>query len=196
MVDYVENQQWLNWSQGVISTPKRTYSPRNFEELRTVIVEARRDNKRVHAVGAGWSFTEVMTTDDYFIHTNQMRGILALSQGEYSWGEHVHGQGTLSPILPEALLPEVRRSDRRLIHVKAGTTIKEIYSAIEKTQRSDTGSISRDRWALPTMGGASGQTIAGAISTGTHGGDFNQPPIADMVQAIQILDFGRKFTLD
>jgi hypothetical protein len=40
---------------------------------------------------------------------------------------------------------------------------------------------------LQTMGGASGQTLAGVISTGTHSGDFNLPPIADCILAIHLV---------
>ncbi len=38
--------------------------------------------------------------------------------------------------------------------------------------------------AMPTLGGSNGQTIAGAISTGTHGTDVKDRPIADAVAAI------------
>ena len=37
------------------------------------------------------------------------------------------------------------------------------------------------------MGGSAGQTFAGAISTGTHGGDHQLPPIADTVEAIHLV---------
>ena len=46
----------------------------------------------------------------------------------------------------------------RLYHVEAGITIRNLY---EK--------LNQEGLALETMGGASGQTLAGAISTGTHG---------------------------
>ena len=35
-----------------------------------------------------------------------------------------------------------------------------------------------------------GKTIAGAISTGTHGGDFDRPPLADAVHAIYLVGKG------
>ena len=37
------------------------------------------------------------------------------------------------------------------------------------------------------MGGSSGQTLAGAISTGTHGGDKFIAPLADSVVAIHLI---------
>jgi hypothetical protein len=43
---------------------------------------------------------------------------------------------------------------------------------------------------MKTLGGAGGQTIAGAFSTGTHGGDIGIAPIADAVQAIHLIGPG------
>ena len=135
-----------------------------------------------------------MATDDYFVKTTNLQGIFSYSQGDRSWRGVMFPPNTppitareASPILTEALLPDVRRSNRRLVHVEAGTTIKQLYEALDNPSTA-VDPIPRDRWTLPTMGGASGQTIAGAISTGTHGGDFNQPPIADMVRAIHLID--------
>jgi len=42
------------------------------------------------------------------------------------------------------------------------------------------------------MGGSGGQTLAGAISTSVHGGDFNLAPLPDMVQAIHLVGPGGK----
>jgi FAD/FMN-containing dehydrogenase len=78
-------------------------------------------------------------------------------------------------------LQTVQRALRRgvnepLYHVEAGMTIRELY-----------GNLSQRGFALKTMGGASGQTIAGAISTGTHGGDKRRPPLADTVRALHLV---------
>jgi hypothetical protein len=66
-------------------------------------------------------------------------------------------------------------------HVEAGITIHALYSNLDRQN---------PRLALETMGGASGQTLAGAISTGTHGGDLFMPPIADSVLAIHLVAAG------
>lgn len=46
------------------------------------------------------------------------------------------------------------------------------------------------RWALPTLGGSSGQTLAGALSTGTHGTDVHLPPLANAVRALHLVGPG------
>jgi hypothetical protein len=43
---------------------------------------------------------------------------------------------------------------------------------------------------MPTLGGNVGQAVAGAISTGTHGGDPTQPPLADAVMAMHLVTEG------
>jgi hypothetical protein len=97
-------------------------------------------------------------------------------------------------------------SEIYLFHVQAGMRIYELYSALDKGDvavgkvislgdhvREDTkGSAppSHDYsgpWALETMGGAGGQTIVGAFSTGTHGGDLGFGPIADAVLAVHFI---------
>jgi FAD/FMN-containing dehydrogenase len=64
-------------------------------------------------------------------------------------------------------------------HVEAGITIRELYQNLDALGL-----------ALETMGGSSGQSIAGAISTGTHGGDYQMSPLADKVLAIHLVAAG------
>jgi FAD/FMN-containing dehydrogenase len=64
-------------------------------------------------------------------------------------------------------------------HVEAGITIRDLYE-----------NLARQNVALVTMGGASGQTLAGAVSTGTHGGDKSMPPLADNVLALHVIGTG------
>jgi hypothetical protein len=40
---------------------------------------------------------------------------------------------------------------------------------------------------MPTLGGSNGQALAGAISTSKHGGDWQQPPLPDVVRAIHLV---------
>ncbi len=47
-------------------------------------------------------------------------------------------------------------------------------------------------YGFGTRGGAGGQTIVGAFTTGTHGGDFDRSPIADCVIAMHIVADGGK----
>src|SRR6516164_419100 len=51
--------------------------------------------------------------------------------------------------------------------------------------------------AFNTLGSAGGQTVVGALNTGTHGGDFDRPPIADSVLAIHLVaDGGKQYWIE
>lgn len=90
-----------------------------------------------------------------------------------------------------------------LYHVMSGTRIYDLYCLLDRGEfpnDADTlaylvrTSFDADPyhdysgpWAMATLGGAGGQTIVGAFSTGTHGGDVDFSPIADCVQAIHLV---------
>jgi FAD/FMN-containing dehydrogenase len=84
----------------------------------------------------------------------------------------------------QKLLPDVIADDRKsasFFFVEAGMTLNFLNILLDSQT---------PRVALNTMGGASAQTIAGAISTGTHGGDFDRQPLADSVRAIYLVGAG------
>lgn len=190
-MSYRENENFKNWAENIDLSPERTYAPHGFDEFVAIIQEAHRLGKKVRAVGSGWSFSDIMITKDFLIETRQIRGILAFSQGRIVWGHRIptdpiNSNSNRSTILGQALKESVLNTNRKFAHVLAGTTIKELYEALQNNYQGDNNN-GRSAWALPTMGGASGQTLAGVISTSTHGGDFNLPPIPDMVQAIHLI---------
>lgn len=43
---------------------------------------------------------------------------------------------------------------------------------------------------MPVLGGSNGQSLAGAFSTSTHGGDWQQPPFPDVVRAVHLVAAG------
>jgi hypothetical protein len=199
---------WRNWGLNVEVQAHGLTRPASLPASVAIVQEALRLRRHVRALGRGWSFTELATTTDFMIDTRSLRGILALSQGRRVWGHRIEDRDRVddpdsdndplpaagypsdrSLVLIDALRDDVLASDRRLVHILAGTTVREVYEALDAPARDrPVGSPgSRGRWALPTMGGASGQTFAGLIATGSHGGDFNLPPIADMVRAIHLI---------
>jgi hypothetical protein len=96
-----------------------------------------------------------------------------------------------------------------LFHVEAGMRIYEVYAYMDS---GDDGLVTGDAlgngqslaryvekhkgelptsylgpWALETMGGAGGQTIAGVASTATHGGDLAYSAIGDAIVALHLI---------
>lgn len=114
---------------------------------------------------------------------NFLGSVLAMSQGSHVWGvADAAGSESapVSPVLVGALTPAAIASGARFVHAEAGIHLVDLYTILDTPG-------TRGRWALPAMGGSAGQTLAGAISTSVHGGDFNLPPLPDIVRAIDIV---------
>jgi hypothetical protein len=68
---------------------------------------------------------------------------------------------------------------RRLVRVRGGTHLRALNQALD-----DLGV------ALPNMGGYDGQTIAGVVSTSTHGSGLDFGPFPDMVRSLDLIVAG------
>jgi hypothetical protein len=70
---------------------------------------------------------------------------------------------------------------RHYFHVEAGITIEELAPLLE---------VQSPPLMLEASGGNPGATIAGSISTGTHGAEFNTPLLVDRVKAVHLVGPG------
>jgi FAD/FMN-containing dehydrogenase len=147
---------WTNYPVTETATPYRICTPRSVAGIVATVREAEAANRRVHAFGSTWSFSDCAMTPDYMIDTSGLRGAIQTVQ--------------------KALLPG---QSQLVYHAAAGNSIEGLYTALAALGL-----------ALETQGGSSGQTIAGAISTGTHGGDLFMPPLADSVLALHLIGAG------
>ncbi len=171
-----DRHPWSNWlGDVVIEHPERHCYPATREELLEIVADAERQTppRKIRASGSHWALSDIAASPGWFVETNALTD-------------------TLNGVIPEALSPQARDEVARnahgtghgftYYHVQAGITVREL------SQRLDAGP--GERWALPTMGGSAGQTLAGAVSTGVHGGDHQLPPIADFIQAIHLVTSG------
>jgi FAD/FMN-containing dehydrogenase len=183
-----DDSVWANWSDDIRLRPCRHYHPTRLEELCDLVAqaEAQQPPKQVHAVGSSWSFSGPGATADFLVETRDLHR-------------------TLDTVIPGALLPQAKvdaggwQADRiGLYHVEAGVILHELCLRLDGRRPNlpapfpvaTNGTPAARRWALPTMGGSSGQTLAGAISTGTHGMDVRLPPMADAVRALHLVGSG------
>lgn len=119
---------WQNWSGSVRSAPKAVVRPASLEELVTLVGAYAREGRHVRVVGAGHSFTPLVSTDDVLLSLERMQGIESIDQANNAvtiWG------GTRLRTLGHDLLAH--------------------------------------GLAQENLGDIDVQSIAGAISTGTHG---------------------------
>lgn len=177
-----------NWAQNVTIDPMRVLTPTSFEELSRIVKEAKAQNRKVRAVGSKWSFTDVWVSDEILLNMDSLTGIFALSQGRNVWVRPPN-RADHSFVLVEALNDAAIASNRMFVHFLAGIKLDSLIKALdhpEEDVKVRPDQPDRGRWSLFTMGGSRGQSFAGAVSTGTHGGDFSLKPIADSIQAISI----------
>jgi FAD/FMN-containing dehydrogenase len=188
-----DRRAWMNFSEVVAVRPERHCYPTSLADLVSLVrdAEAQVPPKRVRAVGSGWSFSEAARTDDYLVETRRLDRSLGhvLTRCVH---ESVELDGTFGYAHAEAgiTLAELsRRLDSRgnglVVASRATEPAVTGPAAGPNGRRAGSG-----RWALPTIAGASGQTLAGAISTGTHGADVHRPPLADAVVAMHLVGVG------
>ncbi|MGH7440302.1 MAG: FAD-binding protein, partial [Polyangiaceae bacterium] len=158
VIDVEGNRVWQNWhsSRGVGGAVERFYTPHNAWDdgsttpgkafqpglvaLQQIVQEAEKNGKRVRALGSGWSLNSVAFVADYVVNTSRLS----------SWF-----LGFRTPAYVEAA---ERPNSGQLVFTQCGTQIKTLNTYLES-----------NRLALPTSGASNGQTIVGAMSTGTHG---------------------------
>lgn len=131
--------------------------------------------------------------------TNFLQTLAAQTPPPYDATHVVGADSTAGPdvtVVPEAT------PGTYFVHCETGKRIFQLYAELDigddanpqslaallKTKFGNGGYLGP--WALETAGGAAGQTIFGALTTGTHGGDFRLPPMADAVEAMHLVTDG------
>jgi FAD/FMN-containing dehydrogenase len=186
------NNSFTNWAQNVSANPQIYFQPNTIDELVAIVRQAEANHVSVRAVGSGWSFTDVMVSPDYMVNTD----LLSATLSETLTGTDYSGEPVFASLTPLA------RSKRLLYHVEAGIKVHDLYERLEQVPGGillNDGLGGQPRWhgyALKTLGGSGGQSIAGAVSTSTHGGDDHDSlgtavqPLPDMVQGLHLVGAG------
>lgn len=194
--------------------PANRYQVSTWQDLRKVVhdVEAAgKQPRNVRASGSHWSFSDAALSPEVIVETNDP---------DERDNPNAHRLNRpLYELIPERLsalatrffqyqpgvaenLAVVPAPAVSVVHVEAGMKVAELYSFLDL----DTGGGHhlgrkfpqyRGAWAMPTLGGAGGQTVVGATQTGTHGGDVGLPPIVDAVVAMHLIGAaGRHFWIE
>lgn len=120
-------------------------------------------NLKLRAIGSGWSFTKVSVTEGGLIDTA--------------------GLNFSFPITQKYTSTQYAKQPEDLYFLQCGAIIHEVNTRLAKKnpQRS-----------IKASGASNGQTIAGALSTGTHGAAIHVGAIPDFVVGLHIITGSNK----
>lgn len=175
---FAENPDWRPWIGYSFGRPERIYFPNNgprkndpheplarrrdLARLRRIVADAEARGKQVHAVGSGWSFSSVTFTPGYLVASRDLNEILPIEQ--------LH-------------IPASIRDMAVFAH--GGCTLERVIHHIDHP-------AARPRRALQTFAGSRGMTLAGVLSTGTHGSQVREPLLGDAMLALMVVAEGGK----
>jgi hypothetical protein len=159
---------WHNDTGNQRIYPLREVTPESLEELRDAVREAERDGLTVRAVGSGHSWSDVALTEDVLVQPTGLSQTLNLEE-----------QLLRVPATTPTGASELAGDSVTLVRVQAGIRIAQLNEYLESR-----------KLALPNMGGFDGQTVAGVISTSTHGAGIGFGPLSDLVRSLDIVGPG------
>ena len=193
------DQLWSNW--GIVDSAvtiggqlltQWLFQPTNPYEIASAIQQAEAAGSTIRALGSGWSFSDAalpqpsaLTLAEMIQLETELAFQVFTPLPPQVWTVFGFAIDTtsfacsLQASLAEILSPEVDPS--LLFFVEAGVQLSTLNQRLN-SQKPPLG--------LKTLGGSAGQTLGGAISTGTSGGDFDRPPLADSTHAIYLIGAG------
>ena len=183
----------------------------------------RAPNQHLKAAGSHWALSEAAISDDLFIETNDPKGVFpAMGATLFEVIPKCMSDAALNQLAqlatpfdpgsdqPKsyALLRSCSNGEARpstLCRARFGDDRDE--DPPNKQNKASLAFLMAEKfnkrqeffgsWAFKTLGGAGGQTVFGALTTGTHGGDVKLPPIAEPVRAMHlVVDGGKHFWIE
>ncbi|UOG72860.1 FAD-binding protein [Hymenobacter tibetensis] len=121
-------------------------------------------NVRLRALGKGWSFSEVAVTDGGLVDTMALRQSFALK-----------------PAMVAPAYQTAGRTADNLFFTECGMSIVGLEQQLEPRNKS-----------IRASGASNGQSIAGALSTGTHGGAFRFGAVPETVVGLHLVTGANK----
>lgn len=156
-----DQTSFTNWSGRFNGPVKSLFTPNSLPDLVNIVQRASSQNHAVHVVGSGWAFENIAYSSDFMISLANLKNVLT--------------NVTSTALNADWTARQAQGADV-LFHVEAGAKVADVNDA-----------LAARGLALTTLGGSNGQAIAGALTTGTHGGDISQQPLADMVMAMHLV---------
>lgn len=141
--------------------------------IKGIVKRAFEKKLKVKAVGTGHSFSDIMTTPDYLVYTDDLKEMLEDENGEIR-----HTALLRDDIKKDgyAFYADKVSENPSLAEFEAGIKIKDLNEQLWDKKLS-----------LANMGTYQGQSFIGAVSTSTHGTGQELGPLPDMIKSIVIV---------
>jgi len=183
--------------------------PQSLEDL-IAICSSRPAGQRLHAAGSHWALSAAAVSDSSFIETNDPNNVFpAMDRTLYNVVPGCLSDKFLSDLNRSTTASGFQATPFYFVHFESGKRIYQLYAELDVGDDKKPASLcalmkSRfgndsfgGSWGFLTLGGAGGQTVVGALSTGTHGGDFDRAPLADAVVALHLVaDSGQHYWIE
>lgn len=178
---------WVNCVNEQRCLPLAIMKPETLQQLVDILSDAYRLGQRVHAVGSGHSFSDITNCDNAILVNLQLLQRLSMVDNGEDGITAITPPTSISPtdsasarfnaIVSRLKDPgETVNRSRKLARVQAGITIRDLNTELDNRNL-----------ALLNMGGYDGQTLAGAMSTATHGSGIMYGPLPSFVRAIVLV---------
>lgn len=154
-----------------------SYQPATCADVVAAVAQSALAQRSLRAVGSNWSLSQAGVAED-LIDTSRLNLHLCRPIGPRSQAlpaARLRGSG--GDLLTRVVAAQPQLAARHFVHVEAGVKIHALLD-----------DLGRCGLSLPTMGDGAGQSLVGAMSTGTHGGDLRVPPLIEWVRAVHLVD--------
>jgi D-arabinono-1,4-lactone oxidase/Protein of unknown function (DUF3892) len=182
-----EFQSWpfRNWLGNVSVPSERHYVPDSLESLVWVVAEAAKNDRRLRAIGRGWSFENIAAayvppSVPSVPATESTGWTVSLEKLAAFKDEIVSGtDSALTDAWRQLTTDSDLKKRRALVCVEAGIRLRALNLALDERGL-----------AMISLGGSQGQALAGVASTSTHGSDIDLPPVCDLIRAVHLVTVG------
>jgi hypothetical protein len=150
-------RRWRNQARTQSVDPLGVFRPQSCDDIVAIVQRAEEEGVSVRAVGSRHSWSDVALGPGYVLRPD----------------------GLTRPLDLEENLLRGPRDDppERLVRVEAGMRIRDLNRWLDHEHGL----------ALSNMGGYDGQTVAGVISTSTHGSGLRFGPLSDFVRSVDLV---------
>jgi hypothetical protein len=173
---------------GSLTADVRSSDKKRMEAgLKKIVRSAHEEKLKVKAVGSGHSFSDIMTTPDFLVITDDLNRMLTMvTPGSDAEKEIREINIRHYPLLNE----EIRESGYAHFKNYAGDddhrpALVEFEAGIKLTALNE--ELWKRGWSLYNLGTYQGQSFIGAVSTSTHGSGQNFEPLPDMIKSLVIV---------